>query len=97
MLDAKAQAALLPLTISMDTCKGEATVLVNSHVTWNPYSHPSGCNRIISSCTGLWQVTKANFRQNYRELVCQKMCVCVWCFFLLWTPARQCLLPQDFL
>ena len=53
MLDAKAQAIWLWLTMSMDTWKVEATILFNSHVSWGLYNHSSGCNKIISSYIGL--------------------------------------------
>lgn len=53
MLDAKAQPARLHRTVSLDAWKVETAVLVDKHVTWDLYSHSSGCNKISSSHTGL--------------------------------------------
>ena len=53
MLDAKAQAVRLQLTMSMDTWKVEATILFNNHVSLGLYNHSSGCNKITSSYIGL--------------------------------------------
>ena len=53
MLDAKAQAVRLRLTMSMDTWKVEVTILFNNHVSLGLYNHSSGCNKITSSYIGL--------------------------------------------